>query len=191
VLRWIDGAPLRTLDTLNAPMLDHLALLLRRVQRGADVAPTYDPCAAQLARAEGEVAGHLQKLEDALAKEAVGLVPCHGDFHPLNVIDTGDKVWLIDWPGLCMAEPLWDMAYFARCLEMDNTPLRQFLYAYSPNATSADLIRLKMWCSVADIALYHWYVDFIDNGGETDEFTCRMPLFLERFMRNTAHMPKG
>jgi aminoglycoside phosphotransferase len=33
---------------------------------------------------------------------------CHGDFHPLNIIDDGKKLWIIDWVDAACGDPLAD-----------------------------------------------------------------------------------
>jgi thiamine kinase-like enzyme len=60
---------------------------------------------ATLARAEA--------VRAALAASPVALRPCHCDPTGRNVIDTGGRVWLVDWEYSAMNEPAWDLAYFS------------------------------------------------------------------------------
>jgi Ser/Thr protein kinase RdoA (MazF antagonist) len=39
-----------------------------------------------------------------------GLVVCHGDVHPRNVLMRGDEVAIIDWDLICVGPPAWDHA---------------------------------------------------------------------------------
>lgn len=44
----------------------------------------------------------LRKLDDGSARL------CHGDFHPLNVLDDGHQLWIIDWVDATAGSPLAD-----------------------------------------------------------------------------------
>jgi len=34
---------------------------------------------------------------------------CHGDFHPLNIIDDGNRLWILDWVDATAGDPLADI----------------------------------------------------------------------------------
>lgn len=42
--------------------------------------------------------------------DGAGLVVCHGDVHPQNVLMTSGEVVLIDWDTICLGPPQWDHA---------------------------------------------------------------------------------
>jgi Ser/Thr protein kinase RdoA (MazF antagonist) len=39
-----------------------------------------------------------------------GMVVCHGDVHPHNVLMRGDAVVIVDWDSICVGPPAWDHA---------------------------------------------------------------------------------
>jgi thiamine kinase-like enzyme len=59
-------------------------------------------------------------LEEARAQvtaSSVPLVPSHCDLVPENCLDTGSRMFLIDWEYARMNDPAWDLAYL--CVEGD------------------------------------------------------------------------
>lgn len=72
-------------------MLDHLRA--RAVELGRD-----------------DVATALTRLE-ADAPTVQAEVLCHGDLHPLNVLERDGEIVLIDWSGALVADPCFDLAF--------------------------------------------------------------------------------
>ncbi len=57
-------------------------------------------------------------MEEARAQvkaSSVSLVPSHCDLVPENCLDTGSRMFLIDWEYARMNDPAWDLAYL--CVE--------------------------------------------------------------------------
>ena len=53
-------------------------------------------------------------MEEARAQvkaSSVSLVPSHCDLVPENCLDTGSRMFLIDWEYARMNDPAWDLAY--------------------------------------------------------------------------------
>jgi thiamine kinase-like enzyme len=57
-----------------------------------------------------ELAGAVQQIEQAIRARPVRFVPCHNDPYPGNFIDTGKRIYLIDWEYAGMGDPMWDLA---------------------------------------------------------------------------------
>jgi thiamine kinase-like enzyme len=49
----------------------------------------------------------------ALASQSARSVPCHCDPTGRNLLDSGDRIWLIDYEYSGMNDPAWDLAYLA------------------------------------------------------------------------------
>ena len=49
----------------------------------------------------------------ALASHPARSAPCHCDPTGRNLLDSGDRIWLIDWEYSGMNDPMWDLAYLA------------------------------------------------------------------------------
>ena len=48
-------------------------------------------------------------MRAALARNPVPLVPCHCDPLCENFIDTGARMWVVDWEYSGMNDPMWDL----------------------------------------------------------------------------------
>lgn len=73
----------------------------RKAARIAELAPQYAAAARQLADAL-----ELHRVSDT------ELVPSHGDFSPRNVLVAADRLVIIDWDRLQLADPARDVVYF-------------------------------------------------------------------------------
>ena len=52
------------------------------------------------------------------------LVPCHNDFHGLNVVLDGEEhLWAIDYEECNLGDPMWDLAYLTATLEIERYEL--------------------------------------------------------------------
>ena len=86
-------------------------------------------------------------------------VPCHFDLHHRNVLDDGERYWLIDWEYAGMGDPFFDLATAASIEDFSEKEMIEFLRVYLNNRqpspqevsyfntmrTLAD-IRWSLWC---------------------------------------------
>jgi len=122
--RWIDGPPLsaerfRTDPGATERAARALAALHHgpaRFGRALDVFAVIDGHRGTL-RQQGRlpawspaVGAALERLRAEIAAAPIGAVPSHGDAVPENLLDTGARVYLIDWEYAGMADPAWDLA---------------------------------------------------------------------------------
>ncbi|WP_029906524.1 phosphotransferase family protein [Mycoplasmopsis opalescens] len=56
--------------------------------------------------------------------------PLHNDLWPFNMIDTGKKIFFIDWEYASMGDKHFELAYFIECTELDDEKAKIFLDAY-------------------------------------------------------------
>ncbi len=56
-----------------------------------------------------EVVEEAQAVREALAAHAVALAPCHCDPLCENFLDTGERIWIVDWEYSGMNDPMWDL----------------------------------------------------------------------------------
>ena len=54
-----------------------------------------------------------EAIRDALAKSSKGLVPCHNDPAPENLVDAGNKVYILDWEFGGNNDAFWDLGDFS------------------------------------------------------------------------------
>jgi thiamine kinase-like enzyme len=115
------------------------------------------PYRDQLSRLSGIAA----ELESQVG--AVTLVYGHNDLLPANIIDDGDRLWLIDWDYAGFNSPLFDLANLASnnglSAEQEHWMLRAYFggaadaalfHAYSA-MTCASLLRESLWSMVSEI----------------------------------------
>ena len=146
-------------------------------------------------RADGSA--HVARLDGLLAtaaalEEAVGpitLVLGHNDLLAANILDDGDRLWLIDWEYGGFNSPLFDLGGLATNNGLSEAQERQMLEQYfeapAPDALwrsysamkCASLMRETMWSMVSEI---HSAIDF-DYSDYTQENLARLEAALSDF----------
>ncbi|HEX3498020.1 MAG TPA: phosphotransferase [Stellaceae bacterium] len=156
VLRLVAGRTLTAPEVADPAMLRRIAALLRRCH-GEVAAHLRGPAPcfwvfhalrdylAALA-GHGMPGGRIERLRDiAEALEAaVGptrLTLTHNDLMPGNLIDDGEKLWLIDWEYGGFGAPLFDLASLVVDNALDAAAQETLLAAYFRRAPSASLRR--------------------------------------------------
>ncbi len=154
--RFIDGAePLTPARLKSDPgALERTALTLKhlhRTTRGFErdfnafaIIDAYVGVLAAHGRALSEeerstVAAALSTSQVLLARPA-RKVPCHCDPTGPNLLDTGERVWLIDWEYSGLNDPMWDIAYLSIEAGLDDGSERALIRAYfgrEPRRTEA------------------------------------------------------
>jgi thiamine kinase-like enzyme len=123
--RFVEGEPL-TRERITAPgALERVGATLRRLHDdvpafASRLGPfaTIDAYAGVLAERGTALSARQREILDAaqgvravLAASPVAFKACHCDPTGRNLLDTGKKVWLIDWEYSGMNDPYWDLAY--------------------------------------------------------------------------------
>jgi thiamine kinase-like enzyme len=119
--------------------------------------------------------GIAERLEAAVGP--VEIVFGHNDLLPANLIDDGDRLWLVDWEYAGFNSALFDLGGLASNAEMPAEGRAALIEAYYGRApdndllrraaamTAASLLRETMWSMVSEI---HSAIDF-DYAGYTAE----------------------
>ncbi len=151
--------------------------------------------AATLRAGRSRMAGDLPGLlavADRLEAEQVPMpvVFGHHDLLPANLMDTGDRLWLVDWEYGGYGTPLFDLANLAGNAGMAPEDERAMLEAYfghAPDAalwrayramTVASLLRETLWSLVSEI---HMEVPGVDYRAYTQDNLQRYRAALARF----------
>ena len=134
-----------------------------------------------------ELARTADRLERAVG--AVDIVFGHNDLLAANVIDDGDRLWLIDWDYAGFNSPLFDLGGLASNNELSPEAERWLLECYFDRAVDDDLwrryramkcaslLRETLWSMVSEI---HSELDF-DFGEYTAENLDRFERALDQF----------
>lgn len=127
------------------------------------------------------------RLEKAIGP--IDVVLGHNDLLPANLLDAGDRMWLIDWDYGGLNAPLFDLAGLASNAEMTEPQERQLLALYHGQPADdalwhryqamkcASLLRETMWSMVSEI---HSQIAF-DYAGYTAENRARFDAALQDF----------
>jgi thiamine kinase-like enzyme len=175
VTELVDGAPI-TRDLLEArPALRarvmHRLAALHRLPAFADAAdaPAGEVTGNLLGRVEAlrghadpQVAGMVGRflerrlrLREALAEHPVPLGMCHGDFHPGNILLTGDDVLFIDWVAMGRNDPFMDLARFASLSGVPMTEAETLLQEYLQRPSlPAEVAALQIRMALIDLEFY-------------------------------------
>ncbi|MEQ4724273.1 phosphotransferase [Nonomuraea sp. B19D2] len=188
VMDFVTGAPLLAgLDGLGmVRRLPHLALRLP-AQLAETMAAVHrvdpQPVVASVRRACPSVAftiddllphltaaataSHRPALIDAATAVAAsrpdqsGSVVCHGDLHPLNLIDSAGGLVVLDWTGAVLAPPAYDLAATWLLLRHPALPvpatLRPAIAAAARGVARAFIRRYRAACPGADLGSFGWY----------------------------------
>ena len=167
-----DATPLRPerlRDSSGA--LERAALAFKRLHH-ADIVfastfrafATIDSYVAVLARlgtalseAERDAIQKVQDIGRVLATRPAAPRPCHCDPTGRNVLDTGERVWLVDWEYSGMNDPMWDLAYFSIESLLDDLDDRKLLESYFGRApVSAEMARVAVLKPVCEVQAALW-----------------------------------
>lgn len=205
VLEFVDARPLREIDVREPAILPRIVDLVRQCHREVSrhlrgpiltfwVFHVLRDYAATL-RVDGS--RHVGRLADlmhiaARLEEAVGpidLVLGHNDLLPANILDDGERLWLIDWEYGGFNSPLFDLGGLATNnglgpeQERDmleryfETPVDRTLWRRYTAMKCASLMRETMWSMISEI---HSEIDF-DYQAYTAENLTRLEVALGEF----------
>lgn len=185
VMDYVPGNALTTRQVQNEQMLDRIVELVRRCHvdipkhlRGASVVFwVFHVIRDYAATLRDGQSTHVDRLPQLLAnaqllERAAGpfdIVFGHNDLLPANLLDDGERLWLIDWEYGGFNSPLFDLGGLASNNELSETlehrmleayfeksPDDQLLYRYQA-MKCASLLRETMWSMVSEI---HSTLDF-------------------------------
>ncbi|HML48093.1 MAG TPA: aminoglycoside phosphotransferase family protein [Clostridia bacterium] len=84
----------------------------------------------------------LRQLDDGSARL------CHGDFHPLNVLDDGHRLWIIDWVDATAGSPLADACRSYLIIKQYQAPAAETYLQLFCEASGAIPERVLDWLPV-------------------------------------------
>jgi thiamine kinase-like enzyme len=132
-----------------------------------------------LPEACGEAAAAARKIEDALPPFKPAL--CHNDLLPANILDDGDRLWIIDWEYAAMGDPFFDLGNLSAMNGFEIHDDTELLTAYLGHCDEPALARVRLHRAAAEYREGMWGVvqqvlsdlDF-DFAGYADEHLAAM-----------------
>jgi thiamine kinase-like enzyme len=169
VFRWIDGRTLTPDDLRRSATLERVVPLLHRVhreigRRRGGRAPSFwifDVLRDYAARLEmPHFAACLETLEAAVQPALTGY--CHNDLLAANLVDDGERLWLIDWEYAGYNAVFFDLANLASNSELGEAATERLVELYLERViddalrralaamVAASLLRETLWSMVAE-----------------------------------------
>jgi len=110
-------------------------------------------------------------VRTALAANPLPLVACHCDPLCENFLDTGERMWIVDWEYSGMNDPMWDLGDLSVEGQFDPDQDEELIRAYFggvPN--SAERGRIIIYKAMCDLLWTLWGLIQLASGNPADDF---------------------
>ncbi len=125
----------------------------------------------RLPEAYGRVEREGEEVSRALAAAPIPLLPCHNDPWPANFMDTGRRMYLVDWEFSGMNDPFWDLGDFSVEAGLHPDQDRTMMEVYWNGAVPPALYsRLELYKVMSDLLWSLWALVEHANGNSADDF---------------------
>ncbi len=118
-----------------------------------------------------DVLGESAAVRAALARAEVPLAPCHCDPLCENFLDTGRRMWLVDWEYAGMNDPMWDLGDLSVEAGMDARQEEEMLTAWfggeAPAPARGRMVAAKAMC---DLLWTLWGLIQLADGNPAEDF---------------------
>ncbi len=123
---------------------------------------------------------------NALAANPTPLAPCHCDPLAENFLDTGERMWIVDWEYSGMNDPMWDLGDLSVEAELQPRNDEELLLAYfGRTPTASEKGRVVIYKALCDLLWTLWGLIQHVNANPVDDFWAYS---LRRFARCRALM---
>lgn len=196
--RFVDGEPLSPERILEKPgALERIGSVLRQLHDGV---PTFisrlGPFATidaytrvladrgvALTTRQRAILAEGERVRDALAASPVAFRSCHCDPTGRNLLDTGERVWLVDWEYSGMNDPYWDFSYCSFQASLPDNADARLLSAYLGRAPeSVEAARMDVMKAPIALMSALWALIQVSSGNTAADFRS----YAERAFEATA-----
>ena len=110
-------------------------------------------------------------VRSALAAHPLPLVACHCDPLCENFLDTGERMWIVDWEYSGMNDPLWDLGDLSVEGKFDAAQDEELMRAYfGGEARPAERGRVVIYKAMCDLLWTLWGLIQLANNNPIDDF---------------------
>jgi thiamine kinase-like enzyme len=135
-----------------------------------------------------DVVREAQSVRSALATHPAPLTACHCDPLCENFLDTGERMWIVDWEYSGMNDPMWDLGDLSVEAGFDAAQDEEMILAYFGGEPSAsEFGRIVIYKALCDLLWTLWGLIQLANGNPADDFRAYADT---RFARCKALMEK-
>lgn len=118
-----------------------------------------------------DVVAAAEPVKAALAAHPAPLAPCHCDPLCENFLDTGDRMWIVDWEYSGMNDPMWDLGDLAVEADMTAAQEAELLHGYFGRApTAAEAGRVTLYKAMCDLLWTLWGLIQLADGNPAADF---------------------
>jgi len=155
----------------------------------------------ELPKGYHDVLREAEDIRTALSRHPAKLVACHCDPLCENFLDTGDRMWIVDWEYSGMNDPMWDLGDLAVEGKFGERQEEELLRAYfGGEARPAERGRVVIYKAMCDLLWTLWGLIQHANGNPADDFRayadsrfgrCRKLMQSADFERHVEAVRKG
>ncbi|MBZ9966025.1 phosphotransferase family protein [Mesorhizobium sp. BR1-1-2] len=137
----------------------------------------------------------------ALSAHTLPVVACHCDPLCENFLDTGDRMWIVDWEYSGMNDPLWDLGDLSVEGRFDAAQDEEMMRAYfGGEAKPAERGRIVIYKAMCDLLWTLWGLIQLANHNPVDDFRayadgrfarCKALMETPEFSRHLAAIREG
>lgn len=110
-------------------------------------------------------------VKKALADNPAPLAPCHCDPLCENFLDTGTRMWIVDWEYSGMNDPMWDLGDLSVEAGFDDAQDLEMLTAYLGRAPRApEMGRMVIYKAMCDLLWTLWGLIQHADGNTAEDF---------------------
>jgi thiamine kinase-like enzyme len=148
-----------------------------------------------------DVLTEAETVRAALAAHPLPVVACHCDPLCENFLDTGDRMWIVDWEYSGMNDPMWDLGDLSVEAEFDAAQETEMIHAYfGGEPTPAEHGRIVIYKAMCDLLWTLWGLIQLANDNPAADFRayadgrfarCRALMGTPSFAVSVAAVAKG
>ncbi|RWN35386.1 MAG: LPS biosynthesis choline kinase [Mesorhizobium sp.] len=148
-----------------------------------------------------DVVRDAESVRSALAAHPLPIVACHCDPLCENFLDTGERMWIVDWEYSGMNDPLWDLGDLSVEGKFDAAQDEEMIRAYfGGEARPAERGRIVIYKSMCDLLWTLWGLIQLANNNPVDDFRayadgrfarCKALMETPEFLRHLAAIHRG
>jgi thiamine kinase-like enzyme len=112
-----------------------------------------------------------RSVRPALTMSSASLAPCHCDPLCENFLDTGDRMWIVDWEYAGMNDPMWDLGDLSVEGSFDERQDEEMLRGYfGGEPAPAERARVVIFKAMCDLLWTLWGLIQLANANPADDF---------------------
>lgn len=158
VVAWVEGRTYGPADLRDEAVLSQVAAACRRLHLGERFVGDFDLVTVQrryldAVRTRGirlptgylDLVPETERLAAAMAASSRGSVACHNDLWAANLVDDGDRVWLVDFEFAANNDADFDLGSIWAESGLDEQQLITLVQAYAEAPEDPRVARARVW----------------------------------------------